>query len=279
MSTTLITGTSSGFGELAALGFARAGHRVVATMRNLDKGERLLKAASAEGLDIILVRLDVNDESSVRGAVEEAEGLVGPLEIVVNNAGIELRGPVELCSEAEVRAQFDTNVFGPLRVIRAVVPGMRERGSGVVVNVGSIAGLVSRPFGGLYAATKHAVEAITDALHYELKGFGVRVAVVEPGQYATSLLDNATEAAAFAPDSPYRVSADEFDVKVRTLNPGGELADPHEVADAIIRVATDPEAPVHTLLGADAHLIMDARAQGDFEAFEQTMRTVLDWWT
>ena len=117
MSNVLITGTSSGFGELAALGFARAGHRVVATMRNLDKGERLRRLASAETLDIELVRLDVNEEPSVGAALADAERLVGPLDILVNNAGIELRGPVELCSEDEVRAQFDTNVFGPLRMI------------------------------------------------------------------------------------------------------------------------------------------------------------------
>lgn len=138
---------------------------------------------------------------------------------------------------------------------------------------------MSRPFGGLYAASKHAIEAITDALRYELKAFGIRVAVVEPGQYATSLLDNATEAAAFGPESPYRASSEAFDAKIRTLNPGGQLADPQEVADAIVRVATDGAAPVHTLLGGDAHLIMDARAGGDFETFEQTMRTTLDWWT
>jgi len=279
MSNVLITGTSSGFGELSASSFARAGHRVVASMRNLDKGDRLRKLAADDGLDLQLVGLDVNDEASVLTAVSEAETMIGSLDIVVNNAGIELRGPVELCSDDEVKLQFDTNVFGPLRVIRAVVPGMRQRGGGVIVNVGSIAGLVSRPFGGLYAASKHAIEAITDALHYELKAFGIRVAVVEPGQYATALLDNASDAAAFGPESPYRASAEEFDTKIRTLNPDGQLADPQEVADAIVRVATDGGAPVHTLLGSDAHLIVEARAGGDFETFEQTMRTTLDWWT
>ena len=119
----------------------------------------------------------------------------------VNNAGIELRGPIEECSDDEVLVQFDTNVFGLLRVVRAVLPVMRAQGSGVIVNVGSLAGLVARPFGGLYSATKHAVEAITESLHFECAPFGMRVAVIEPGQFETELLNNAITAAEFTDDS------------------------------------------------------------------------------
>jgi len=278
MATVLITGCSSGFGRLAALRFAHEGHTVVATMRTPSKGKDLLAEAEASGLDLRVITLDVTDEASVQTAIAEAVAAVGPLDVVVNNAGIELRGPIEQASEAEVHAQFDTNVFGLLRVLRAVVPAMRERRAGVIVNVGSIAGLVARPYGGLYAATKHAVEAITEALHYELAPFGVRVAVIEPGQFATELLANALVADAFTDTSPYWTDSEIFDTKVQTLVPGGEPADPGPVVDAIVHAALDPTAPLRSLVGADAELIMAVRAGSDFETFEQTMRTSLDWW-
>ncbi len=278
MANVLITGCSSGFGRGAALEFARAGHTVVATMRTPAKGKDLVAEAEAAGGELRVLPLDVTDDASVSGAIEEAVSAVGPLDIVVNNAGIELRGSIEEASAAEVQAQFDTNVFGLLRVLRAVVPAMRERRAGVIVNIGSIAGLVARPYGGLYAASKHAVEAITEALHFELAPFGVRVAIVEPGQFATDLVTNALVADAFTAASPYRADSDAFDTKVLTLVPGGQLADPQAVVDAIVRVALDAQAPLRTLVGADAETIMAVRAGGDFETFEQTMRTALDWW-
>ncbi|MDQ3145408.1 MAG: SDR family oxidoreductase, partial [Actinomycetota bacterium] len=211
MATVLITGCSSGFGRLAAQAFARKGHTVVATMRTPEKGKDLVQEAETSGLDLRVVALDVTDEASVRSAVDEAIEAVGPLDVLVNNAGIELRSSIEEAGDAEVQAQFDTNVFGLLRVVRAVVPAMRQRRAGVVVNVGSIAGLVARPYGGLYAASKHAVEAITEALHYELAPFGVRVAVIEPGQFATDLLSNALVAANFTEASPYWADSERFD--------------------------------------------------------------------
>ncbi len=278
MANVLITGCSSGFGRGAALAFASAGHTVVATMRTPAKGKSLEAEAEATGLDLRVVALDVTDDGSVSRAVDEAVAAVGPLDVVVNNAGIELRGPIEEASGAEVQAQFDTNVFGLLRVLRAVIPPMRERRTGVIVNVGSIAGLVARPYGGLYSATKHAVEAITEALHFELAPFGVRVAIVEPGQFATELLANALVADAFTAASPYWAESEVFDTKIRTLAPGGEPPGPQAVVDAIVGVALDPEAPLRTLVGADAELIMAVRAGSDFETFEQTMRTALDWW-
>ncbi len=278
MSTVLITGCSTGFGKLAALSFARQGHTVFASMRNLDKAGPLQDAADAEGLKIAVVQLDVDDAASVERAVSEVVAEAGAIDIVVNNAGVEVRGPIEQVSDAEARRQFDTNVFGLLAVVRAVLPAMRERGAGVIVNVGSIGGLVSVPFGGLYTASKHAVEAITEALHYEVRPFGVRVAVIEPGGFATDFGANAIEAGAFTAASPYRASADRFAVALGTLAPDGGPGDPQLVADTIVRVATDADAPLRTLVGSDAELIMSVRTTTDFEGFEQAMRGTLDWW-
>ncbi len=279
MSTVVITGCSTGFGKLAALTFARHGHTVFASMRNLGKAGPLESAAAAEGLKIAVVQLDVDDPASIERAVSDVAAEAGAIDIVVNNAGMEIRGPIEQVSDTEARRQFDTNVFGLLGVVRAVLPGMRERGAGVIVNVSSIGGLVSAPFAGLYAASKHAVEAISEALHYEVKPFGVRVAVVEPGGFATDFGANATEVAAFTAESPYRERADRFEVALRgMLSPDGELADPQLVADTIVRVATDAGAPLRTLVGGDAEMIMAVRTTTDFEGFERAMRTSMDWW-
>lgn len=147
MANVLITGCSSGFGLLTALHFARQGDKVFATLRDPAKGGELQRACRAESLELEILELDLLDSDSVDAAAKHAE-TAGPLDVLVNNAGMEVRGPIEETEEDEVRLQFDTNVFGTLRVIRAILPGMRERRAGTIVTVSSIAGLVSRPFGG-----------------------------------------------------------------------------------------------------------------------------------
>src|SRR6185503_16585454 len=200
MSNVLITGCSSGFGLLTALRFARAGDRVVATMRTPEKAPAALTEPIAkERLPITIGRLDVCDPASVAAAVKDA----GQIDVLINNAGIELRSSIEDASDADVQRQFDTNVFGSLRVMRAVLPQMRARRRGTIVNLSSIAGIVARPFGGLYSATKHALEAITESLHFEAAPLGIRVVLIEPGAYGTRLLDNAFNGRGFGPTSPY----------------------------------------------------------------------------
>jgi len=278
MSTVLLTGCSSGFGYHAALSFARQGHEVFATVRTLERAKPLQDAAAEEGLDLHVLRLDVRDADSVEGAVAEVVERADRIDVCVNNAGIELRGPIEECSDDEVLVQFDTNVFGLLRVVRAVIPVMREQGGGVIVNVGSIAGLVSRPFGGIYAASKHAVEAITEALHFECGLWNIRLAVVEPGQFETELANNAITAARFTSSSPYKEASDRLDAALRTLGPDGKPAPPEVVADAIVSVAEDDNARLRHLVGSDAELIWSVRNGSDFEQYEQTMRSALDFW-
>jgi NAD(P)-dependent dehydrogenase (short-subunit alcohol dehydrogenase family) len=277
VSTVLVTGCSSGFGLGASLEFARRGHVTYASVRNLDKAGTLRQIAEQERLDLHVVRLDVTDPQSIEAAVAEILRESGAIDVVVNNAGIEVRGPVEEATDDEVLAQFETNVFGLLRVIRAVLPSMRERRSGVIVNVSSVAGLVARPFGGLYSASKHAVEALSEALHLELKQFGIRVAVVEPGQFSTALADNAIFAAKFDESSPYWEVSQRFDLALTRLAPGG-APEPDPVIETIVHVADDPDAPLRHVVGADAELIMSVRRAGDFEHYEETMRDALEWW-
>jgi NAD(P)-dependent dehydrogenase (short-subunit alcohol dehydrogenase family) len=276
MKNVLITGCSSGFGLEIALRLARDGWRVFATQRDPSRAETLLRARRDDPLALELLALDVLDDASVSAALARVAA-AGPLDVLVNNAGIELRGPIEEVDDDEARRQFDTNVFGALRLMRAVLPGMRARGSGTIVNVSSIAGIVARPFGGLYAASKHALEAISEALHFEVSRFGVRVVLIEPGQFATRLLDNAFVARRFTPASPYFETSQRFDVAVRKLAPGGVAADASEVAALIAQVLREPAPRLRYLAGKDAELIASVYKRESFEGYEAAMRSALDW--
>jgi NAD(P)-dependent dehydrogenase (short-subunit alcohol dehydrogenase family) len=276
MANVLITGCSSGFGLLTALGFARAGDRVFATMRNVAKGDELRRAATAEKLPLTVHQLDVVDPASVERAVAEALD-AGPLDVLVNNAGIECRSSIEDADDEDVRRQFDTNVFGLLRVTRAVLPAMRKQKHGTIVNVSSIAGLVSRPYGGLYSATKHAIEAISEALFFEVQPFGIRVAMVEPGQYGTPLLANAFHGKRFDERSPYWRHSTQLDEALVRLRPDGRMQDPQEVADLIVALAKSDAPKLRNVAGADAVMLAAAHRQMEFEDFERAMRQTLDW--
>ncbi len=276
MGNILITGCSSGFGLLSAAHFARKGDRVFATLRDLARGLELERIRQAEDLAIEILQLDVLDSSSVEAAVKRAEA-DGPIDALINNAGIEVRGSIEDISEQEARLQFDTNVHGALRMIRAVLPGMRQRGSGTIVNISSIGGLVGRPFGGLYAATKHALEAISEALYFEVQPFGVRVAVVEPGQFDTPLHANLIIAERSTDASPYRELGERFEQALGKLVPGGKRADPQAVVEVIYSAVYAEPPRFRYLVGQDAELIARVHREQSFEEYEQTLRTALDW--
>lgn len=274
----LITGSSSGFGLLTAVELAIRGHDVVATMRDPSRDGDLRRACEAAGTSVHVVALDVRDEGSVAQGVREAVALLGGLDVVVNNAGIEVRGPVELVSDAEVALQFETNVFGLLRVVRATVPHLRASPAGVVVNTSSVAGIIARPFAGIYAASKHAVEAITEALHFELGLSGIRVHAIQPGQFPTGLAANTVTAAAFGPDDEgYWTIAEQLEARAKGLSGGGPT-DPAVVARTVADVVEDPLAPLRTPVGADAELIVAARHGQSFEEYEVLMRSALDHW-
>lgn len=277
--TALVTGCSSGFGLLTAVELARRDHHVVATMRDPDKAGPLRDAASGAGVDIDVVALDVHDQGSVDAAIATAVERAGSIDVLVNNAGIEVRGPIESISDEEARLQFETNVFGLLRVVRASVPHLKSSRAGVLVNVGSIAGIIARPFAGIYAASKHAVEAISEALHFELGLFGIRVHVIEPGQFPTGLGDNALQARAFTPaQERYWQVSEALDQRVGGLVPGDEPPDPAVVARTIADVVEDPDSPLRVPVGGDTELILGARASGPFEEYEVLMRSALDYW-
>ncbi|HTZ07804.1 MAG TPA: SDR family NAD(P)-dependent oxidoreductase [Acidimicrobiales bacterium] len=264
MARVLITGCSSGFGRAAAVELAKRGHEVVATAR---RPETLLD------LDVeARLALDVTDQASVDAAVEAA----GPLDALVNNAGITVGGPVELVPLAEVRRLFETNFFGVLRMLQAVLPGMRARGGGVVVNVSSVSGRVAAPLSGFYAASKFALEAVSEALHVEAGHFGIRVVVIEPGYFATALGDSRVRHGVDAP--PYDELARQAAAIETTLS-GGTRPGPELVAAAIADAVEDPPEGFRVPVGTDAATVLGARAAMDDVTFERAMREFvgLEW--
>lgn len=188
----LITGVSSGIGQATAHALAQAGYRVFGGARNPD---RLAPIANVE-----IVRLDVRDEAQVQQAVDSVVKQAGRIDIVINNAGVSLVGPVEATSDAEARDLFDTNFFGVLRIVRAVLPVMRAQKSGVIVNMSSVLGFLPAPFMGAYAASKHALEGLSETLDHEVRGFGIRVVLVEPSFTNTRLDVNAARTVATVRD-------------------------------------------------------------------------------
>jgi NAD(P)-dependent dehydrogenase (short-subunit alcohol dehydrogenase family) len=183
----LITGASSGIGLATALELARAGHQVYATMRNPARAPELGERAASEGLPVSILPMDVDSDPSVAACFADVREQGGQIDVLVNNAGIERHGSVEELPIEEFRACMETNYFGALRCIRQVAPGMRERRSGCIINVSSVAGKISCSSLSAYSASKFALEALSEALAGEMKPFGVRVAIVQPGIIETPM--------------------------------------------------------------------------------------------
>jgi len=195
----LVTGSSSGFGLACAVALAARGLRVYGTSRRAD-----LPAPGGPVDGVMMIPMDVRDADSVQAAVDFLMSRQGRIDVLVNNAGFGLSGAVEDTSSEEALQQLQTNFFGVHRVCRAVLPVMRAQGSGLIVNIGSIAGRIALPFEGLYSASKHAVAALSDALRMEVAPFGIRVTLLEPGDFRTDFTANRVRsAAAQSPESPY----------------------------------------------------------------------------
>ena len=253
----LITGSSSGFGQLAALLFARSGAKVFATMRNLPRNEaqEMRQTAKTEKLDITVLELDVLSEASVNKAVAEAEKLAGGgIDILVNNAGIGITGPVEVQDMEATKLIFDTNVFGPQRVARAALPAMRKKKSGLIFNISSQLGRVIVPGGGHYSATKFALEAMSEQMAYELVPLGIEVCVIQPGGYPTRVWINRngyTKALRERAEAERLADYPALTGRMGTEDGSGRTADPADVPRAMLEIAALPAGkrplrrPVH----------------------------------
>ncbi len=279
MAHVLITGCSTGIGYLAALRFARSGNRVYATMRNLAKAGPLREAAAAEGLDVRVFALDVDSQASIDHAVKEIlADAGGVIDILVNNAGVTGLGAIETTTDEDLHATFETNFFGPLRMIRAVLPGMRERRSGAIVNVSSAAGRLSGPAYVAYHSSKWALECATETLGIEVRQFGIRVAAVEPGFFITPILTKATDLWAERELTPYA----DIERRMRDLYAaaGENGGDPEVVAAVIEEAATGPDPRLRWVVGADAENFIAGRNRLTDEEYQTLGDELTDeqWW-
>ncbi len=257
--TILVTGSTSGFGRLTVETLARQGYRVFAGMRaaagkNAPAAEALRALAQREALALQTIEIDVTDDASVERAIAEIIETIGRLDVVVNNAGVSYSGPLEAFTLEQVRQQFETNVFSVLRVNRAVLPQMRKQGSGLLLQIGSIAGRLGMPFLGLYGATKFALEGLTESYHYELAPFGIDAAMIEPGTYPTSISANRQVAADAERLALYQAAMNAFTVPFYAENRSATPPDPQEVADAIAQVIAQPagKRPLRTVVATVA---------------------------
>lgn len=267
-STVLLTGCSSGFGMASTALFLARGWNVIATMRSprpglFEEGDRLLVTA-----------LDVTDPESVANAVAEGIARFGQLDVVVNNAGVGLFSALEATPDDVIRRVFETNTFGVMTVTRVVVPHLRERGSGTIVNVTSSVGIAPMPLVAVYTASKYAIEGFSESLAYELSTFGVRVKVVEPGLAPSTSFgassggrgDDLMPAAYSAYAGRYLRSMHEYPMPYTTTA---------DVAEAVYAAATDDGDRLRYPAGADSMMLAELRQSLDEQAFMAHMRTMV----
>jgi NAD(P)-dependent dehydrogenase (short-subunit alcohol dehydrogenase family) len=246
MAQVLITGSSSGIGFATALAFGRAGHKVAATMRSPNAAPDLANIAARENLAISVFRMDVDSDASVSEGIGRVVKEAGAIDVLVNNAGIERTGSVEEIPLSEFRAVMETNYFGAIRCIQAVLPAMRQRRSGCIINVASIAGrFANSPFAP-YTASKFALEALSESLAQEVKPFNIHVAIVEPGIIDTPMSRHVGVAQDLSPYPQQRRTAALFAAALKNPTP------PSVVAEKVLEIAVSNTWQLRHLVGPDA---------------------------
>ena len=249
----LITGASSGIGRASALHLAERGFRVVGTSRSTERLQGLLEEARSRSLPVSGAELDINRDDEVERVVSELADRHGGFGVLVNNAGYGLWGPIGSLSSSELAAQFETNVFAAHRMTRAVLPEMLQRRRGTIINISSVLGRLATPFNGAYAASKFALEGLSESLRTELWPFGVRVAVVEPGLFRTEFISNqVTAAEADAEDSVFSPFVRRY--RRRSLAMHDRAADPVRVARVVHKIIRSKRPAFRYPVSVEAHL-------------------------
>jgi NAD(P)-dependent dehydrogenase (short-subunit alcohol dehydrogenase family) len=256
----VVTGSSTGIGFETALLLARSGFDTYATMRNLEKSGAIVEAARKGNLPIQVLQLDVIDDKSVKNAINRIANEKKRIDVVVNNAGYDLMGPVEDLSMDDIRAQFETNLFGVIRVMQAVLPVMRRQKSGTIVNVSSVGGKVAVPLNSVYNSTKFALEGLTEGMRYEVDQFGINLILVEPGVIRSNFLDNARLPTKTASADPaYASLMERATVTFKQMYEAGAGSPPEEVAKVILKAVTSDSPDVRYLAGSDAAMFLEKR--------------------
>ncbi len=267
----VVTGSSTGIGYETSLILARNGFLTYATMRNLNKSENIKLVATKENLPIQIKQLDVTDDVSVTNAIQAISSEAGRIDVLVNNAGYGLNGAFEDLAMDEIKAQYETNVFGLIRTTQAVLPIMRKQKSGTIVNISSGAGRFGFPTGSAYVSTKFAVEGLSESMSYELESFGIKVAIVEPGVIRTNFGDGLIVAKKSQdPNSPYsqmmQRSAAGFE---KMMN---NASSPDVVAKVVLNAIRDENPSLRYLAGSDVETWLGGKRKLADEEFYKMMK-------
>jgi NAD(P)-dependent dehydrogenase (short-subunit alcohol dehydrogenase family) len=267
----VVTGSATGIGYETAVYLARNGFNTYATMRNTEKSEDINTIAEREKIPISILQLDVTDVDSINAAIDTVIKQNGRIDVLVNNAGYGLFGSIEDMSMEELKAQYETNVFGLFRVTQAVIPHMRKQHTGAIINISSLAGRVGMPLSSAYVSTKFALEGLSESMAYELLPFGIKVAVIEPGAIKTRFR---SEQPAQVADSPYA------SMTLLTLQALEGMVkqgiSPKEVAQVVIDAINNPNPKLRYVVGKDAEEIIQAsRKLPEQELFHTISQAIL----
>lgn len=259
--TVLVTGTSSGFGYETVKYFQKNNWNVMATMRTPENDTELSKLPN-----VMVTKLDVMDKRSISDAVNKAIQTFGGIDVLVNNAGYGTLGALEAASDEEVRKQFEVNVFGLINVTKAVLPVMRTKKSGVIINVSSIGGRITLPYFSLYHATKFAVEGLTESLQFELNPLGIQLKLIEPGGYKTNFSGPSIGFFGIGEFEDYQEGFNKFSQTVMQHPQNENII---EVAEKIYEAATDNSDQLRYPVGDSANLLLQARQEMDDATYKQ----------
>jgi NAD(P)-dependent dehydrogenase (short-subunit alcohol dehydrogenase family) len=267
----VVTGTSSGIGLETSLALARSGFRTYATMRNLNKSENIKSVATKENLPIHINQLDVTDDISIKNAVQAILSEVGRIDVLVNNAGYALNGAFEDLTIDEIKAQFETNLFGVIRTSQAILPIMRKQQFGIIVNMSSGAGRLGYPGGSAYISTKFAVEGLSESMAYELEPFGIKVVLVEPGVIRTNFANAMVVAKKSQdPNSPYSQLMQKIASSFEHMMENG--SSPDLVAKVVLKAVTSENPSLRYLAGKDIETWMEGKRNMSDEEFYKMMK-------
>lgn len=267
----LVTGSSSGIGFETSLALAREGYYTYSTMRYVTKGNTIKDVAKKENLKIEILELDVNKDETIRNCVNQILKEKNRIDILVNNAGYGLFGCLEDISMEELKAQFETNFFGVVRMLQAVLPVMRKQKSGIVVNVSSVAGRIGFPVSPAYISSKFALEGLSESLRYELMPFGIKVVIIEPGVIKTNFMSSVKRAA--KTDSVYKEITNKVISGITMMAGMGTPAE--EVAKTIMK-AIESENPLPRYsVGNDAAMFLEAKKMKTDQEFENYIKKEL----
>ncbi len=272
MKVALVTGSSSGIGYETALSLARKGYKTYASMRDTSKGAKILDIAKKENLELKVVQLDVDDDSSIASAVEDILNEDDTIDVLVNNAGYGLFGCVEDITITDLKKQFQTNFFGIVTLIQKIAPIMRRNKSGTIVNVSSVAGRIGFPGSPAYISSKFALEGLSECMRYELGQFGIKTIIIEPGVIKTNFMSS-MKMAQPKKDSPYTDLTNQVISGIKMMAELG--TEPSEVAKVITKAIAEPDPLPRYVVGNDAAMFLEAKKTKSDIEFENYIKKEL----